>query len=82
MVIERLLSGSKTVNKLRLSDSCSAPLPKQYCRHFLLGICRNSSLSDVQLSFSPESWYCPDDGRLVKMSDTDCVTQLDVVYSV
>ena len=73
MEIERLLSGSKTMNKLRLSDSHSAPLPKQYCRHLLLGIRRNSSLSDVHLSFKPESWECPDDGKLVYVSRTLCI---------
>ena len=81
MEMERSLSGNKTMNKLTLSRDLGATVPKQFCRHLLLGIRRNKSLSEVYLRFTPESWDCPDDGRLV-MSVTYCVTQLDVVYSV
>ena len=69
MNMERSLSGNKTMNKLTLSDDV---LPKQFCRHFLLGIRRNSSLSDVNLSFTPQNWDCPDDGRLVYVSHILC----------
>ena len=72
MEMERSLSGNKTMNKLTLSDGGGVTLPKQFCRHLLLGIRRNSSLSDVDLSFNPQSWYCPDDGRLVYVSHILC----------
>ena len=70
MKMERSLSGNKTMNKLTLSDG--DVLPKQFCRHLLLGIRRISSLSDVHLSFEPQSWDCPDDGRLVYVSHILC----------
>ena len=72
MEIERSLSGNKTINKLSLSDRLGVTLPKQFCRHLLLGIKRNSFLSDVDLSFNPQSWDCPDDGRLVYVSHILC----------
>ena len=71
MEMERSLSGNKTMNKLSLSESVGVTLHKQFCRH-LLGIRRNSSLSDVDLSFNPQSWDCPDDGRLVYVSHILC----------
>ena len=74
MEIEKSLLGNKTMNKLTLTDDVGVILPKQFCRHLLLGIRRNSSLIDVNLSFYPQNWDCPDDGRLVTF-----VTQLDVV---
>ena len=72
MKMERSLSGNKTMNKLTLSDGLNVTLPKQFCRHLLLGISRNSSLSDVNLDFGPQNWDCPDDGRLVYVSHTLC----------
>ena len=74
MKIERSLSGNKTINKLSLSDDVGVTLPKQFCRYLLFGIKRNSSLSDVDLSFNPQSWDCPDDGRLVYVSHILCDT--------
>ena len=71
MEMERSLSGNKTINKLSLSGD-GVTLPKQFCRHVLLGIKRNSSLSDVHLTFNPHSWDCPDDGRLVYVSHILC----------
>ena len=69
MEMERSLSRSKTMNKLTLSgDGAIVSLPKQFCRHLLLGIRRNSSLSVVDLNFSMYNWDCPDDGRLVYVS--------------
>ena len=62
MEMERSLSGNKIMSKLTLNGSS---LPKQFCRHLLLGIRRNSSLSDVDLSFHPQSWDCPINSRLV-----------------
>ena len=75
MEMERSLSGNKTMYKLRLSDDeegVNVTLPKQFCRHLLRGIRRNSSLSDVDLSFYPQNWDCPDDGRLVYVSHILC----------
>ena len=72
MKMERSLSGNKTMNKLTLYDGDAVTLPKHFCRHLLLGISRNSSLSDVHLHFAPQSWDCPDDGRLVYVSHILC----------
>ena len=73
MKMERSLSGNKTMNRLTLrEDGDEDVLPKQFCRHLLLGIRRNSSLSDVYLSFSPQNWDCPDDGRLLYISHILC----------
>ena len=72
MEMERSLSGNKTMNKLTLSVNAGVILLKQFCRHFLLGIIRNSSLSDVDLDFAPQNWGCPDDGRLVYVSHILC----------
>ena len=72
MEMERSLSENKTMNKLTLIDDeydDDVTLPKQFCCHLLLGIRRNKSLSEVDLCFYPRSWYCPDDGRLVYVSD-------------
>ena len=71
MEVERSLSGNKTMNKLTLSSEY-VTLPKQFCRHLLLGIRRNKLLSEVDLYFNPQSWYCPDDGRLVYVSHILC----------
>ena len=74
MEMERSLSGNKTMKKLTLynDDVYDVSLIKQFCRHFLLGIRRNSSLSDVDLEFDPQKWDCPDDGRLVHVSHILC----------
>ena len=71
MEMERSLSRNKTMNKLTLSG-LNVTLPKQFCRHLLLGIRQNSSLSDVDLDFEPQSWDCPEDGRLVYVSHILC----------
>ena len=73
MKMERSLSGNKTMNKLTLGEQGDKDgLPKQFCHHLLFGITRNSSLSDVDLLFVPQSWDCPDDGRLVYVSHILC----------
>ena len=72
MEMERSLSGNKTMNKLMLSDDYGVDLHKQFCRHLLLGIRSNKSLSEVDLDFNPQFWYCPDDGRLVYVSHILC----------
>ena len=70
--MERSLSGNKNMNKLTLSESRGAILPKQFCRHLFLGIRRNESLSEVYLDFTPQSWYLPDECRLVYVSHILC----------
>ena len=72
MEMERSLSVIKTMNKLTLSCGHGVTLPKQFCRHLLLGIRRNKSLSEVYLHFDPQSWYFPDDGKLVFVSHILC----------
>ena len=72
MEMERSLSRNKTMDKLTLSDVHGVTLPKQFCHHLLLGIRRNKSLSEVNLNFTPQSWHCPDDGRLVYVSHILC----------
>ena len=73
MKMERSLSGNKTMNRLTLREEGGEDvLLKQFCHHLLRGIRRNSSLSDVDLSFSPQNWDCPDDGRLVYVSHILC----------
>ena len=70
MEMERSLSGNKTMTKLTLSEYSG--VTKQFCHHFLLGIRKNKSLSEVYLSFTSQSWYFPDDGRLVYVSHILC----------
>ena len=72
MEMERSVSRNKTMNKQKLIDGGSATLPKQFCRHLLLGIRRNKSLSEVYLNFNPQNWCCPNDGRLVYVSRILC----------
>ena len=59
MKMERSLSRNKTINKLELSAHVGVTLPKQFCRHLLLGIRRNNSLTEVDLNFNPQNWDCP-----------------------
>ena len=84
--IEKALEGNKTLQKLTLSDAKHVhrydiydandmTLPKDFCRHHMIGIGHNASLSEVHLSFHPHSWDCPEDGRLVYVSH---MLQLDV----
>ena len=74
MEMERSLSGNKTMNKLTLiGGSRGMTLPKQFCHHLLHGISRNRSLSEVNLNFNPQSWYCLDDGRFVYVCQSHIV---------
>ena len=70
--MKRSLSRNKTMNKLTLSGAHGATLPKQFCRHLILGIRGIRTLSEVDLNFNPESWYSPDDGKLVYVSNILC----------
>ena len=76
--MEKALEGNKTLETLALSDHkyviCAndVPLPKEFCRHLMIGIGLNTSLSEVYLHFDPISWDCPTDGRLVYVSHMLC----------
>ena len=70
--MEKSLSGNKTMSKLTLRDGIGVTIPKQFCRHLLLGIRRNKLLSELSIHFNPQSWYCPDDGRLVTVGHILC----------
>ena len=76
--MEKALAENKTLETLTLNDDC---VPEDFCRHVLICIRRNTSLSEVYLSFFPDNWDCPVDIGWC-MSVACCVTQLDVVYSV
>ena len=80
--MEKALEESKTLEKLTLSDASGATLPREFCCYVLLSSRQNTSLLELNLNFNPQNWDCPNDGRLVNMSVTCCVTQLDVVYGV
>ena len=72
--IEKALAENKTLQKLTLSDDGYADetLPKEFCRHLIIGIGLNIFLSKVYLNFCPINWDCPIDGRLVYVSHMLC----------
>ena len=75
--MEKALEGNKTLQKLTLNDGNNeevenVPLPKEFCRHLIIGIGLNTSLSEVDLNFYPNNWDCPTDGRLVYVSHMLC----------
>ena len=73
--MEKALEENKTLQKLTLSDDDDddfVPLPKEFCRHLMIGVRLNTSLSEVDLSFWPHNWDCPRDGRLVYVSHMLC----------
>ena len=71
--MEKALVENKTLEMLRLRDAIEyGILPKEFCRHVLFGIGLNTSLSEVDLSFLPCTWDCPNDGRLVYVSHMLC----------
>ena len=70
--MEKALEGNKTLETLTLLDFDDVPVPKDFCRHFMIGIGHNASLSEVHLNFHPHSWDCPEDGRLVYVSHMLC----------
>ena len=66
--MEKALGENMALETLRLyGDNVTGdvPLPKEFCRHVLLGIRLNKSLSEVKLHFEPINWVCLIDGRLV-----------------
>ena len=66
--MEKALAENKTLETLRLSGDFNAPLPKEFCRHLMIGIGRSKSLSEVDLNFEPINWVRFNDGRLVYVS--------------
>ena len=74
--MEKALEGNKTLQKLTLSDPDIddeyEPLPKEFCRHLIIGIGLNTSLSEVCLNFEAINWDFPIDGRLVYVSHMLC----------
>ena len=67
--MEKALAENKTLEMLTLSHGT---LPKEFCRHLMIGIGLNTSLSEVDLSFKPINWVCLNDGRLVYVSRMLC----------
>ena len=67
--MEKVLEENKSLEKLELSGGT---LPKVFCRHILYGTRRSTSLSKMELSVSPVSWDCPDDGRLMCVRHMFC----------
>ena len=70
--MEKALERNKTLETLTLSDGINATLPKEFCRHLIIGIGLNTSLSVVDLKFEPINWVSPIDGRLVCVSHMLC----------
>ena len=68
--MEKALGENKTLEMVTLSDD--ANLPKEFCRHLMIGIGRSTSLSKLNLSLFPHNWDCPIDGRLVYVSYMLC----------
>ena len=68
--MDKALEENKTLQKLTFCDPENSTLPKEFCRHLMIGVRLNTSLSD--LSFSLISWDCPIDGRLVYVSHMLC----------
>ena len=70
--MEKALGENKTLETLRFSDDGDVTLPKEFCRHLMIGVRRSKSLSEVDLNFAPINWDCPIDGRLVYVSHMLC----------
>ena len=71
--MEKALGENKTLKTLTLIDGGNdVTLPKEFCRHLMIGIGRSKSLSEVHLAFAPITWVCPIDGRLVYVSHMLC----------
>ena len=62
--MEKALEENKILEKLKL-HAVADTLPREFCRHVLLGSRQNTSLSKLELNFEPDSWDCPNDGWLV-----------------
>ena len=73
--MEKALKENKTLEKLTFWDDVDPPLllPNEFCRHVLLGAGQSASLSDVRLEFNPQTWDCPDVGRLIDVCQSHIV---------
>ena len=82
--MEKALGENKTLATLALIDAHDnyVPLPKEFCRHLMIGIGCNTSLSEVCLNFEPKNWDCPIDGRLVYICHMLCDSVGCSVYIV
>ena len=69
--MEKALGKNKILETLVLIHDVVI-LPKEFCRHLMIGIGQSISLSEVYLSFFPDNWDCPRDGRLVYVSHMLC----------
>ena len=67
--MEKALEENKKLENLTLS---SDTLPREFCRHVLLGSRQNTSLSNLHLGFKSQNWDCPNDGRLVYLCPMLC----------
>ena len=70
--MEKALEGNKILETLRFSDGNNVTLPKEFCRHLMIGIGQSKSLSEVYLNFETINWDCPGVGRLVCVSRMLC----------
>ena len=70
--MEKALGENKTLETLTLIDGNDVTLPKEFCRHLMIGIGRSKSLSEVDLNFAPINWVSFNDGRLVYVSHMLC----------
>ena len=78
--MKKALEGNKTLQKLTLDhvdidydydhifDHEYETVHKEFCRHLMIGIGLNTSLSEVCLDFKPFNWDCTIHGRLVYVS--------------
>ena len=71
--MEKALGENKTLEMLTLNDDDDdVTLAKEFCRHLMIGIRLNTSLSEVNLNFEPNNWDCPGVGKLVYVSHMLC----------
>ena len=71
--MEKALKGNKTLQKLTLSSGNDVTLPKEFCRHLMIGIAWAKYIFVRSgPSFFPDNWDCPRDGRLVYVSHMLC----------
>ena len=86
--MEKALDKNHTLQTLTLNDNAvhrsyyyddlsdyeeyDVHLPKEFCRHLMIGIGLNTSLSEVCINFHTYNWDCPNDGTLVYVSHMLC----------
>ena len=67
--MEKALERNEKLKMLTVSDANNVTLPKEFCRHLMIGV---GTLSEMCLSFDPRNWPFPNDGRLVYVSHMLC----------